>query len=77
MCTRHGESWCPLSMPRGMRGAFLPYGSPSGAYNTVDINVGAYNTVVTNIGTSHAVCVRSVAEHCSSRRTGYGPSTMF
>ena len=35
----------------------------NGAYNTVDINVGAYNTV----------CVRAVVEHCSRRRTGYGP----
>ena len=35
----------------------------NGAYNTVDSNVGAYNTV----------CVRAVVEHCSHRRTGYGP----
>ena len=50
-------------MPRGTWGAFLPYGSPNGAYNTVDINIGAYNTV----------CVRVVEEHCSHRRAGYGP----
>ena len=55
MCTRYGESWCPLSMPKGMWGAFLPYGSPNGAYNTVGTNVSAYNTV----------CVRLVVEHCS------------
>ena len=36
---------------------------PDGAYKTVDTNVGAYNTV----------CVRAVEEHCSRRRTGYGP----
>ena len=50
MCTRYGESWCPLSMPRGMWGAFLPYGSPNGAYNTIDINIDTYNTVDTNVG---------------------------
>jgi len=76
MCTRYGESWCPLLMPRGMWGAFLPYGSPNGTYNTVDINVCAYNTVDTNVDTSHIVCVRSVVEHCSHRRIGYGPGTM-
>ena len=64
-------------MPRGMWGAFLPYGSPNGAYNTVDINVGAYNTVDTNVGTSRTVCVSLVVEHCSRRRTGYGPGTVF
>ena len=45
----------------------MPYGSPNGAYNIVDINVGAYNTVDTNVGTSHTVCVRLVVEHCSRR----------
>jgi len=74
-------------MPRGMWGAFLLYGSPNGAYNTIDINVsayntvhinvGAYNSVVTNVGTSHTICVRSVAEHCSRWRTGYVPGTVF
>ena len=59
--------------PEACGGAFLPYGSPNDAYNTVDINVGAYNTVVTNVGTSHTVCVRSVVEHYSRRRTGYDP----
>ena len=67
MCIWHGESWCPLSMPRGMWGAFLPYESPNDAYNTVDINVGAYNTVGTNVRTSHTACVRLVVEHCSRR----------
>ena len=49
-------------MSRGMWGAFLPYGSPNGAYNTVGTNVGAYNTV----------CVRAVVEYYSRRCTGYG-----
>ena len=51
-----------LSMPRGMWGLFAVRES-NDAYNTVDTNVGAYNTV----------CVRAVVEHCSRRRTGYGP----
>ena len=38
---------------------------------------GAYNTIDTNVGTSHTVCVRSVAEHCSRRHSGYGPGTVF
>ena len=43
--------------PEACGGAFLLYGSPNGAYNTVDINVGAYNTVGTNVETSHTACV--------------------
>ena len=43
-------------------GAFCRMGA-QWRYNTVDTNVGAYNTV----------CVRAVVEHCSRRRTGYGP----
>ena len=39
---------------------------PDGTSNTVDTNVGAYSTV----------CVRAVEEHCSRRRTGYGPGIM-
>ena len=62
LCTRYGEPWRPLSMPRGMWGLFAVW-EPNGAYNTVDTNVSAYNTV----------CVRAVEEHCSRRRTGYGP----
>ena len=61
-CTRYGESWRPLSMPRGMWGGFAIWES-NGAYNTVDTNVGAYNTV----------CVRAVVEHYSRRCTGYDP----
>ena len=61
-CTRYGESWRPLSMPRGMGGLFAVW-ELNGAYNTVDTNVGAYNTI----------WVRAVVEHCSRRRTGYGP----
>ena len=44
------------------RGLFVVW-EPNSAYNTVGTNVGAYNTV----------CVRAVVEHCSRRRTGYGP----
>ena len=66
LCTRCGESWCPLSMPRGMWGDFCRMGA-NGAYNTVDTNVGAYNTI----------CVRAAMEHCSRRRTGYGPGMVF
>ena len=62
LCTRYGEPWHPLSMPRGMWGLFAIW-EPNGAYNTVDINVGAYNIV----------CVRVVEEYCSRRCTGYGP----
>ena len=43
-------------------GAFCRMGALC-AYNTIGTNVGAYNTV----------CVRAVVEHCSHRRTGYGP----
>ena len=42
---------------------FFAVRESNGAYNIVDTNVGAYNTV----------CVRVVVEHCSRRRTGYGP----
>ena len=52
-------------MPRGMWGLFAVWES-NGPYNIVDTNVGAYNIV----------CVRAVVEHCSRRRTGYGPSIM-
>ena len=58
-------------------GGLFAVWEPNGAYNTVDINVGAYNTIVTNVGISHNVFVRSVVEHCSRRRTGYGPGTVF
>ena len=44
-------------------GGLFAVWEPDGAYNTVDTNAGAYNTV----------CVRAVVEHCSHRRTGYGP----
>ena len=44
-------------------GVLFAVWEPNGAHNTVDTNVGAYNTV----------CVRAVEEHCSRRRTGYGP----
>ena len=36
--------------PGGMWGGLLPYGSPNGAYNTIDINIDTYNTVDTNVG---------------------------
>ena len=76
-CTRCGESRRSPPMSRDTWGVFLPYGSPNGAYNIVDINVGAYNTVDTNVGTFHTACVRSVVEHCSRRHAGYGPGTVF
>ena len=63
MFTRYGKSWCPYHdrCPE-TRGGFTVW-EPNDAYNTVDTNVDAYNTV----------CVRAVEEHCSRRRTGYGP----
>ena len=62
MCTKYGESWRPLSMPRGIWG-FFAIRESNGAYNTIDTNVGVYNTA----------CVRAVVERCFRRRTGYGP----
>ena len=53
----------PLSMSRDTWGV-LPYGSFSGPYNTVEIDVNAYNTI----------CLRVPAEYCSMQ--GMVPDTV-